>query len=172
MTAQQISQLLHTWSGKGYGANPAFPMAGPQATAMAKPVIPMGGFGGFAQGAMAPQVQVNNPMAPVAPANDGGIGALLKAFTAPRGHHFGIGGAEISQDNPYGNPGGDPFKNGFFKSPPPMAPGMMFLGGTPNPTPQQLTMMKDAMLTRTTTPQIPIPAGDPQARAFWASMGR
>lgn len=33
------------------------------------------------------------------------------------GRHLGIGGAASSPSNPMGNPGGDPFTNGFFSSP-------------------------------------------------------
>lgn len=127
-----------------------------------------------------PQVMVNNQgqdlAAGVMPqANDNGIAALLKAFTAPRGHHFGIGGAEISEANPYGNPAGDPFKNGFFKQTPQVP--MNYLGGTSFTGPDRVNEMALARIAPFLNPNrgpvapLPIPAGDPSARAFWSKMG-
>lgn len=74
------------------------------------------------------------------PQNDGGIGALLKAFMSPQGRHLGIGGAEITDANPYGNTGGDPFKNGFFKQAAPVGP-MNYLAGTTTPNQGQLGLL-------------------------------
>lgn len=192
LTSQQLSQILAGAQGNNFYKKPLFPQSQTKAfLPQFDPSVPQSGFMNSPQMAgftpkplmvsqkpiISPQVQVNNQGQDFAPifapqaANDGGIGALLKAFTAPHGHHFGIGGAEISDTNPYGNPGGDPFKNGFFKGPQPTTPGMMFLGGTPNPNATQFAMIKAAQLARTTTPPIPIPGGDPQARAFWSQMG-
>jgi len=69
--------------------------------------------GGF-WNAPAGQTQVQAP-APVPPNNGFDFAKIIEALNAPRGHHLGIGGAEMTQANPMGNFGGDPFTNGFFK---------------------------------------------------------
>lgn len=113
---------------------------------------------------------VNPQVAPQAKPEMGGLAGLLAALNAPHGRHLGIGGAEVTPDNPYGNPGGDPFKNGFFKHDAPM-PGMAYLGGTVRPDATQLGMIAAMQKARTTSPMLPVAAGDPQARAFWGAMG-
>lgn len=161
LTMPQSKAIAPDWNPTGF-------MNSPQAVGLgASPLpIPQAALGGGFQGA-----QINNaaPVVPAAP-NDGGMAALLKAFTAPRGRHLGIGGDEMTQANPMGNFGGDPFTNGFFKPQTP-AQSMNYLTGTPHPDPMQLAMIQAAQRQRTTTPAIPMPQGDPQARAFWSQMG-
>lgn len=62
------------------------------------------------QQVMAPQAPAQAPVAP------GGFdfAKIIEALNAPHGRHLGIGGAEMTQANPMGNFGGDPFTNGFF----------------------------------------------------------
>lgn len=46
-----------------------------------------------------------------------GFAQLLGALNAPQAsRHLGVGGGEISADNPQGYAGGSPFSNGFFKT--------------------------------------------------------
>lgn len=59
------------------------------------------------------------------------LAILAQVLNAPRGHHYGIGGGEISDANPLGNAGGDPFSNGFFQNHAPMLPTNVLGGSSP-----------------------------------------
>lgn len=63
--------------------------------------------------------------------NQPNLAALAQVLNAPRGHHYGIGGGEITGENPQGNIGGDPFTNGFFGHQAPANPGFVLGASTP-----------------------------------------
>lgn len=98
-----------------FGAQPVTPVATPTPTAQP----PADLFTQFMQNFIKQQGQTST-----APAQSQGqidYGALLQMLLkgkadAVSGRHLGIGGAEITADNPSGQPGGSPFTNGFFKN--------------------------------------------------------
>lgn len=79
------------------------------------------------------------------------LAILGQILNAPRGHHYGIGGGEITDQNQVGNVGGDPFTNGFFNHQAPANPNMV-LGGS---TPQQIAAFNPQTLVAPPSPPIP-----------------
>lgn len=117
---------------------------------------------------------------PQQPAMD--IGALAGVLNAPKGHHYGIGGQEITQDNPMGNAGGDPFRNGFFVGAQTLQPHNVLAGSSP----QAVRNMGYGNVTPPQAPQTqaPLPFGQgminpqlPDAQKFqdsnfWSAVGQ
>jgi len=103
MTPEQYKAFL-----AAIGGNPGIPGLGLglMGQAQAQPQIgqapaQFGGMGG-------------QPQAPAAGGFD--FAKIIQALNAPHGRHLGMGGQEITNENPLGNAGGDPFSNGFFQT--------------------------------------------------------
>lgn len=138
-----------------------------------------------------------NPFAAMMGAMGGGAAAapqmniadLISALRAPKvSAHLGMGGGQITPDNPMGNLGGDPFTNGMLNhSPAPTGP-MNYMTGTPwaHMTPDQFGLMRSQPGTATpwTMPQQNLPGVSqgminprlPDAQKyqdgnFWSAMG-